>query len=176
MYPAARDAKAALRWLMAEQDRFGINSEFVTVAGGSAGAALAVMAGVSDESDFVDELDVLSDSTLRSTNRGETVDVDTVLDFWGSPAHLEMLALIDGRNRFDADDPVLMIVHGTEDPTVLYTEAEKLVDHYETTGAEYVLHPIVGGGHGGWNKQIDGKSLVELGFNYVLETQGLNLS
>lgn len=176
MYPAARDAKAALRWLVAEQDRFGINPEFVTVAGGSAGAFLAVMAGVSDEGDFVDELDVLSDPTLRSTNRGETVDVDTVLDFWGGPGHLEMLALIDGGNRFDADDPALMIVHGTKDPTVSYTAAETLADYYETSGAEYVLHPIIGGGHGGWNKQIDSKSLVELGFNYVLETQNLNSS
>ena len=32
----------------------------------------------------------------------------------------------------------------------------------------------VGGGHSVWNKKIDGKSLVELGFDYVLETQNLD--
>ena len=174
MYPAARDTKAALRWLVAEQNRFGINLEFVTVAGGSAGAFLAVMAGVSNDGDFVNELDVLSDPTLRSTNLDKTIEVDTVLEFMGGAAHLEMLELIDGENRFEADVPALMIVHGTEDSTVPYTSAETLVAYYEAAGAEYVFHPIVGGGHSVWNKKIDGKSLVELGFDYVLETQNLD--
>ena len=176
MYPAARDAKAALRWLVAEQDRFGINPEYVTVAGGSAGAYLAVMVGVSDKGDFLDELDASSDPTLGSTNPDEIVEVDTVLDFWGGPAHLEMLTLIDGKTRFDPDDPSLMIVHGTEDPIVPYESAETLAKYYETAGARYELHPIVGGGHGGWNKIIDGKTLVELSFDFVLETQNLVLS
>ena len=176
MYPAARDAKAALRWLVAERDRFGINPEYVTVAGGSAGAYLAVMLGVSDKRDFLDELDASSDPTLSSTNPGEIVEVDTVLDFWGGAAHLDMLTLIDGKNRFDANDPSLMIVHGTEDPVVPYTSAETLAKYYETAGSDYTLHPIVGGGHGGWNTIIDGKPLVELSFDFVLETQKLVLS
>ena len=176
MYPAARDAKAALRWLVAERERFGINPEYITVAGGSAGAYLAVMVGVSDKGDFLDELDASSDPTLSSTNPGEIFEVDTVLDFWGGAAHLDMLALIDGKNRFDANDPSLMIVHGTEDPVVPYTSAETLAEYYQTAGSDYTLHPIVGGGHGGWNRIIDGKPLIELSFDFVLETQKLALS
>ena len=176
MYPAARDAKAALRWLVAERVRFGINPEYVTVAGGSAGAYLAVMVGVSEDGDFLDELDASTDPTLPSTNPDEIVEVHTVLDFWGGAAHLDMLTLIDGNNRFDTNDPSLMIVHGTEDPVVPYTSAETLVQYYETVGSDYALHPIVGGGHGGWNRIIDGKPLVELSFDYVVETQNLDLS
>jgi len=40
LYPAARDAKAAVRWLYANADAYQINTDYITVGGGSARTAL----------------------------------------------------------------------------------------------------------------------------------------
>ena len=37
MYPTHRDAKAALRWIIANADNYNINTDYITVGGGSAG-------------------------------------------------------------------------------------------------------------------------------------------
>ena len=42
MYPAHRDAKAALRWIVANAETYNINTGYLTVGGGSAGAITSV--------------------------------------------------------------------------------------------------------------------------------------
>ena len=41
MYPAVRDAKAALRWIIANKDNYNINTGYITVGGASAGANIS---------------------------------------------------------------------------------------------------------------------------------------
>jgi len=66
MYPAARDAKAAVRWLYANAATYQINTDYVTAMGGSAGAYLAITLGVSDPADFRDEVPASADPTLAT--------------------------------------------------------------------------------------------------------------
>ena len=42
MYAAQRDAKAALRWMVANASTYGINPDYITVGGASAGAITTV--------------------------------------------------------------------------------------------------------------------------------------
>ena len=42
IYPAHRDAKAALRWIMANAQNYNINKDYITVGGGSAGAITSI--------------------------------------------------------------------------------------------------------------------------------------
>lgn len=175
IYPAARDVKTAIRWLVTEADTYEINTEFLTVAGSSAGGVLAVTAGVTSPGDYRDELDISVDPTLASVNADVSFEVSTVLDFWGSNIAVHALGLVWDRWRFDAGDPALMIVHGTEDQVVSFKEAESLAHIYTQTRAPFVFHRLEGVGHSGWNALIDGKSLVETSFDYVIETQGLSV-
>ena len=48
LYPASRDAKAAVRWLYANAEEYQIDTDHIAVAGGSAGAYLSVMLGASE--------------------------------------------------------------------------------------------------------------------------------
>jgi acetyl esterase/lipase len=173
MYPAARDAKAAVRWLTANADTFQIDVDHITALGGSAGSFLAVMLGVTEPGDYRDEVARADDPTLDSTNLDASASVHTIVDHWGGTAHLEVLELLDGRSRFDATDAPVSIVHGTEDPTVAFGEAEKLRDAYETTGVDYAFHPLEGKGHGVWGATVDGMTLHESAFAFVVEQQGL---
>jgi len=171
IYPAIRDAKAAMRWVVAHSADFGINTDYLTVGGGSAGAVTAIALGITEASDFRDEIP--NDPTLSTTNLETAYEVKTIIDFWGSGVAVEIIDIIYGQNRFDANDPPLLIAHGTADPTVLYEEALSLKDTYENLGIPLAFYPFEGAGHGVWNQTVDGKRLEDLAFDFIVEQQSL---
>ena len=173
IYPAQRDAKAALRWIVANSDTYNINTDFITVGGGSAGAISAISLGISEEEDFRDELNISQDPTLESTNLDQSYKVQTIIDLWGSKVALDLHEDIYGNDHFDGNDPPLFIVHGTEDPTVLFSNAEELKSIYETIGVPLAYYPIEGGGHGVWNATVNNKRLEQLAFDFITQQQNL---
>ena len=175
IYPAHRDAKAALRWVAAHAEDYGINMDFLTVGGGSAGAVTSIGVGVTEPGDFTDELSLEEDPTLSTTNLDAEYEVQTILDFWGSRASVSLLQGVYGGNRFDPDDPSLYIAHGTEDSTVLYSSALLLQATWDNIGVPYILHTLDGAGHGPWNATIDGATLTELAFDFMTAQQALQV-
>ena len=175
MYPANRDAKAALRWVTSQADQYSIDVNHVSVLGGSAGACMAIAMGASNDGDYVTELSVMQDPTLQSTNLSESFQVQTVLDFWGGRASVDALSALDDEERFDSDNAPLMIVHGTADPTVDYAEATSLDSTYNANGIPCTLYAIENGGHGIWGATVNGAQLWSLGFAFMVEQQGLTV-
>ena len=175
LYPAARDSRAAIRWLHSRAGMYQINPDYVSVMGGSAGAALAIMAGITEPEDYRDELSMEEDPTLASTNPTASSRVVAILDYWGGATLVTSLDRIYGRDRFDATDAPVNIVHGTADPTVDFSEAEFLRDAYMRTGVSYAFEPLEGAGHGPWGARIDGQSLPENGFDFLTAQIGLTV-
>ena len=175
MYPANRDAKAALRWVTSQADQYSIDVNHVSVLGGSAGACMAIAMGASNDGDYVTELSVMQDPTLQSTNLSESFQVQTVLDFWGGRASVDALSALDDEERFGSEDAPLMIVHGTADPTVDYAEATSLDSTYNANGIPCTLYAIENGGHGIWGATVNGAQLWSLGFAFMVEQQGLTV-
>lgn len=173
IYPALRDAKAALRFLVTNADDYGFNTEYITVGGSSAGAVTAVAISTSNAEDFRDEIDIADDPTLVSVNATTTFEVQTIVDLWGSGVGCDILEILDGENRFDTNDPPLFIMHGTADPTVLFEEAEKLKATWDSLSLPLDYYPIQGGGHGTWNATVGGKRLEELAFDFIVDQQNL---
>jgi len=173
MYPAHRDAKAALRWIIANADDYSINKDYITVGGGSAGAITSIGLGVSELGDYRDEISISEDNTLSSTNLSQTYEVQTILDFWGSDVSIEILESIYGYQKFDSNDPALFIAHGTEDTTVPFSSAEDLKTICETNEINFVYYPLEGRGHGAWGATVNGKSLSDLSFDFIVNNQEL---
>ena len=172
MYPAHRDAKAALRWLMANADAYNIDTQYITVGGGSAGAIMATTVGITNTIDFTNEISLSNDPSLATTNlNSNNYTIQTILDFWGSGVAVTANNAIYGYNRFDSTDAPLMIAHGTNDQTVPYSEALALKDSYTATGANYVLYTLENRGHGPWDAVVNGKSLAELSFDFIVLQQ-----
>jgi len=151
------------------------NTDYITVGGGSAGAVTAVTLGISNQEDFRDEISLTDDPTLATTNLDKTYEINSIVDFWGSNTALDVHEIIYGTQRFDSNDPPLFIAHGTEDPTVLFSEAEELVRLYDSTGVHVEFNPLVGRGHGPWGATLDGKSLSDLSFDFLVAQQELIL-
>ncbi len=173
MYPAHRDAKAAIRWLVANADNYNIDTNYITVGGGSAGAIIATTLGITNTTDFTNEISLNTDPTLATTNMNKTYSIKTILDFWGSGVAVTATNNIYGYQRFDRSDAPIMIAHGTADPTVEYSNAIELRDIYTSTGASFKLYPLVNRGHGPWDATVNGKKLEELSFDFIVEQQKL---
>ena len=175
MYAAQRDAKAALRWMVANSNTYHMNTEFITVGGASAGAISTITLGISNQEDFKDEIHIADDPTLSSTNLDEIFEVKNMVDFWGSNVKLDLLESVYNVNRYDSNDPELFIAHGTLDPTVLFSEGSELDSIYNSLGIYHEFVPLIDQGHGAWNATVNGKGLSEMTFNFLVERQNLNV-
>ncbi len=181
MYTAQRDCKAALRWIIANANKYKIDKDLITVGGASAGAITTIALGISNEEDFRDEITTSEDPTLSSTNLNETYDVKSMVYFWGSNMKLDVFEMVYDLNRYDSNDPELFMAHGTAvDSVTPYAEALELQDIYDSTGVYSQLETILlpngdAAGHGAWNGQVNGKGLSELTFDFLVERQNIGL-
>lgn len=100
LYPAHRDAKAALRWLIANANQYNIDTNYITVGGGSAGAIIATTLGITNTTDFTNEISLTNDPSLATTNlNSNKYTVKTILDFWGSGVAVTANNIVYGFNR-----------------------------------------------------------------------------
>lgn len=177
IYAAQRDAKAALRWIIANSATYSLNKDFITIGGASAGAISTIALGISNQDNFRDELSIDDDSTLSSTNIDEHYDVKSMIYFWGADIKIELYEAIYGVNLYDINDPELFMAHGTMDvnPSTPFSEATELKNIYDSIGIYNELVPLEGAGHGAWNAQVDGKGLNELTFDFLVDRQNLNV-
>lgn len=173
IYPAHRDAKAAIRWVVANAETYNLATNYITVGGGSAGAITATTLGITNAEDYTNEISINIDPTLSSTNLNQTYTIKTIIDFWGSDVAIDALNDIYGHQRFDITDAPIFIAHGTQDTTVEFTNAQELRDNYIATGVDYEFYPLINESHGAWNATINGKRLEELAFDFIVEKQQL---
>ncbi len=176
MYTAQRDAKAALRWIVANSNAYNINTHFITVGGASAGAITSIALGISNLEDFRDELTITDDPTLSTTNLNETYTVKSMVYFWGSNIKLDMFEAVYNLNPYDTNDPELFMAHGNEyDPVTPYSEAIELKGIYDSLSIYNELVTLEGKGHGAWNAKVNGKGLFEMSFDFIVKRQNLNI-
>ena len=174
-YPACRDAKAAIRWIRSKAEEYSLQTDYITAIGGSAGSSIALALGVTNEDDCVSEISVEEDPTLAGTHLEQSSSIRTIIDHWGGTRIVRVLEMMTPGDRFDATDAPISIVHGTEDPTLLFEQAEEIKAEYDKTGVDYAWYPLEGAGHGPWGANVDGKSLSVLAFDFIVEQQSLDV-
>ena len=176
MYAAQRDSKAALRWIVANADTYSIDVDEIAVGGASAGSITTIALGISNESDFRDEISIDEDPTLATTNLNETYDVKSMVYFWGSNVKVELYNTVYEVDRYDAKDPELFMAHGDgNDPVTPYEGALALQDIYDSLGIYNELVTLEGHGHGAWNAVVNGKGIFELSFDFLIDRQKLDI-
>ena len=167
MYPAGRDCKAAVRWLVANASDIGFNVGAISLIGGSAGAHNSIVMDVSEPEDYRDELSLSEDPTLDSTNMDVEYDIQAVVNHWCGAGMMQILGDVYDHDRFDSTDAPLLIVHGTADLTSDYTNAQELENIYNTNGVHNDLVPLQDAGHGAWGFEFDdGTTFPELSFDF----------
>ena len=175
MYTAQRDAKAALRWIVANAGTYDIDTEYITVGGASAGASTTLALGILDQEHFRDEISLDDDPTLATTNLDEAYEIQSMVYFWGTMTIPSFFEGVYGVEPYDVNDPEIFIAHGNADTVTPYEGSVELQETYESLGVYNEFYTLEGKGHGAWEAKVDGKSLSELSYEFLVERQGLEL-
>ncbi len=172
VFPAQiEDCKAAIRWLRAHAEQYGLDPDHFAAWGNSAGGHLVAMLGTTGE---VKEFD-------KGENLGVSSRVQAVCDYYGPTDLLQMAAHMLPNARLDHDSPSspesrliggpiqqnkekaaranpityvtptaapFLIVHGDQDPLVPLNQSELLFEALKKVGVSVRLHTIEGAGHG----------------------------
>jgi acetyl esterase/lipase len=160
------DCKAAIRWVRAHAERYGLDPDHIGAWGSSAGGHLVALLGTAGD---VAEWDGAAGGHGEVSSR-----VQAVCDFYG-PADLagmpdrqaaapdspvaRLLGAPASERRAEArraspvsyvseDDPPFLIVHGEEDRTVPIAQSERLHEVLQRAGVETTLVRVAHGGHG----------------------------
>ena len=148
MNAAPQDAAKAIRWLRQNAAVYKIDPTRIGIGGSSAGAITS-----------------LYTASQEASAIGQDAEVGVVIDLWG--------AMYGAESLVDSEDPAIFIVHGTNDPTVAYSETENLIAHLDNINHPYQLYPISGAGHGPWsqfnNEVVNGKTIHQHSVEFAFE-------
>ena len=178
IWPAQiQDVKAAIRYIRAKANDYGIDPSFIGITGFSSGGHLATFAGVTNGVKTLTAGDVTVD--IEGTV-GDYLSagshVDAVVDWFGpvdmarmsnceapndasspeavligkkDPRHEpDWVKLISPINFVDEDDPKILIIHGDADNVVPHCQSLYLKTAYDRAGVEAIFISVPDGGHG----------------------------
>jgi acetyl esterase/lipase len=182
IFPAQiEDCKAAVRFLRANADKYGLDEKRFGAWGASAGGHLVALLGTTgDVNDF---------------NKGENLKfssrVQAVCDYFGPTDFLKIADFPSSMNHTAVDspeskliggailenkeacrranpityvtknDPPFLLVHGDADPLVPHNQSELLYEALQKAGVEAKIHIVKGGGHGGFKDPAIEKMVEE---------------
>lgn len=151
VHASAVDAKRAIRWLRANADSLGINTDRIFIGGTSAGGFISLHAGITDDEDYFTDLP--GQTPLAINNPNETAEVHGILNFCGG-------AMLSG---FDPNDPPVFMAHTVGDSTVPVVLPDLVEDELIANDIPYEYYRLTNGGHCGFFSQtIDGLGFVDL--------------
>lgn len=140
---AVEDALRGLDWLRKNSESLKVDVSKIIIGGGSAGGILGCNLCFND----------------RSNNETDKRGVVGFVNLWGTPD------AIWGELEIDKNDPPTIIVHGTEDKLVSYSNSAKLVEKLKANNIKHELITIEGAGHTPV-KQMDDFEKKIMGFVY----------
>ncbi|MFP3903540.1 MAG: alpha/beta hydrolase fold domain-containing protein [Armatimonadota bacterium] len=161
-YPAAvDDCLAAIRFIRASAERFNIDPDRLALQGGSAGGHLALMMNFlePDETDTNADGEPLENFAVCCVAKNPPTDFPAM---WEIKQERGMIAFLGGEypqvpdiyreaspiTHLSADDPPVLMMHGTADRTVPYSQATLLKSAMNEAGVPCELKTFEGAGHG----------------------------
>jgi acetyl esterase/lipase len=186
------DCKAAIRWIRANAARYALDGNRIGVMGASAGGHLVAMLGTSGEVPSMDGtlgphgdvssrvscvVDLFGPTDFLRMNDTATPEATLDHDAPQSPESRliggpiqekpDIVATANPISYASADDPPILIVHGTRDPLVPFNQSELLHQAMKKAGVSSTLVTIEGAGHGsGFGPDV--AKLVERFFEHHL--------
>lgn len=162
------DCKAAIRYLKTNAAKFHLDPDRIGVWGSSAGGHLAALLGTTagigelEGNDSVDAsvtrvacvVDFCGPSDLRTVHEGlnglMAIQIpNLVTQLLGEPAarNPEAAKAASPIAYISADDPPILIVHGTADPVVPFAQSQTFHDALRKAAVESMLIPVVNAEH-----------------------------
>lgn len=160
---ALQDVKAAVRWMRANAGAYGISPDTIGTLGGSSGAHMALLAGISQDRDFEGGggngnvssrvQAVVAMATPTDVARLDADGRRTVARFLhATPAQNPKLwARASPVNYVAASGPPLLLMHSDADEAVLPEQSARFAELYRTAGGSAELVIMRRAPHAFWN-------------------------
>ncbi len=161
VHAAMVDVKAAVRFIRANADFYGVDPDKIALLGESAGAIAGVATAVTPSDDFSSDGD---DFPIPAENNpGVSARVQAYVHFWGNPVHVLL--------EVTPSDPPTMIVHGDDDDEIFtpFAMAEVFHGALELWNIPHEFYEADGFGHGAWDYRLRGKNLKTLTLEFLNE-------
>ncbi|WP_257300770.1 alpha/beta hydrolase [Haloarchaeobius sp. FL176] len=153
-----RDVVAAVTWVRANAEAYGIDPARGALAGYSAGAHLAALVAVAPDvpafrPDVRPDQPVAVDAFVGFSGIYDladpgSMDSSLVQAFVGADESASTYEQASPVDHTDGDDPPAMLLHGTEDGVVPYRSATRLRDSLQAAAVPVELFTAEGAGHG----------------------------
>jgi acetyl esterase/lipase len=160
-YPAAvDDCILAVRWIRAHAQEHDVDAGCLGVQGGSAGGHLALMVGLTEPAEADLDADGQPLCNWVRCVYAKNGPTDFTQPGMASEPHLrafmgvayadrpEVYQAASPISHVSSDDPPVLMIHGTDDRTVPYSQSVILRNSLEQAGVPAELITIEGGGHG----------------------------
>lgn len=158
-FPAAvLDTKSAIKWIKSNASTYNFNSTAIGAIGGSAGAHLAVLLGVSSAVNSLNPTENTDDFTIQAVvglatptlkrNRGENV-----VKWIGKPyaTNEELWKSASPLSYIDEDSPPMLLIHSSSDNVVPIEESLLVIENLGKAGVYSELILIPDAPHAFWN-------------------------
>ncbi len=147
------DCKRAIRWARAHAEKYGYNADKIIVGGASAGGHLASLLGTTNADKSYDVGEYLEYSSTVQAVVDEYGPVDlTGDDMPGLSASMgdtaEARRQASPMHRITGNEPPFLILHGTSDSTVPYSQSVRFYEALKSAGVDAKFHTVQGGAHG----------------------------
>lgn len=161
-FPAQiEDVKAAIRYLRANAERWCVDPKRIGVMGESAGGHLAALAGTTGETREFDVGDFLGESSavqcvcewygpadLTELDRGASLSPVSLLIGCDAASDPEKARRASPIAYAGEKAPPFLILHGTNDKLVPFSQSEKLYEKLTSSGCDATLVALAGAEHG----------------------------
>ena len=158
-YPApVQDVTAAVKWVKANAEEYGIDDSTGALAGYSAGAHLAALVGVAPDheafqpGEFKPDVSASVDAFVGYSGpydftAPEADGSQLIANFFGEDASEETLTEGSPVAHVDAGDPPALLLHGTDDGIVPYRSTTVMADALRDADVPVEVFTGDGGGH-----------------------------
>lgn len=160
VHAAIVDIKAAVRYIRANAEVYGVDAGRVALLGESAGAIAGVAAAVTDPDTFASDG---PDLPIPEFNHpGVSPRVQAYIHLWGNADHVLL--------ELDRGDPPTMIVHGDKDDEFFtpFASAKRFHTVLDLLGVPNEFYVAEGFGHGAWDYRKDRKGLKRLILEFLV--------
>ncbi|MGX6600556.1 alpha/beta hydrolase fold domain-containing protein [Micromonosporaceae bacterium Da 78-11] len=170
-YPAQQaDITAAVHWLRHHAAALRIDPHRFAALGESAGGQLAAIAGLTGTGDAAIQAVIVWYGPTDLSERPDQQDPFTspALLLGGPLAERAAFArLASPRHNIHPDAPPFLLVHGTADEIVPFTEAVEFAEALRTEGVRCDVLPVEGAGHVFVGASVEVGALTEAGADFL---------
>lgn len=166
---AVQDARCAMAWVAREADRYRLDPGRVVVMGSSAGAHLALLAGMMGAKSDIDLpacgpvprvaaiVDFYGPSDLRPESVGAWHSPSITKWIGEGPDAAALAARMSPLTLVHKGQPPVFIVHGDADDVVPIQSSKLLKEALDQAGVPSEFHVVPGGGHGQFEDDVQAR-------------------